>query len=271
MTSGVQPPSSGAPVPVAGVTGGPPVLGGQISNDPNTGNVVVAPNPGQVLQVRKGNTPTALQVYEYFHTNTDYSRIALNSQTNGPFSLAVETAPSTVIRALNISANGNIQLTAGGAFLFGGNGSNQWQVPTSGNLLAVTDASFDIGQSAFGRPRNIYITGTLFSVTGINTSGSIQFSGDGPAFLVRWNSGAYVQGQTNGLELASPGFTNPIHLRGSPITLDNTTQITLLQFNNAFATSATVGAATALPATPALYFNVIDQAGNPRKIPAYNP
>lgn len=107
-----QPINSGAPVPVPGVTGGPAVLGGQLSNDPNDGSVVVAPNPGNVLQVRKGNQPTAFQVYEYFHSNTDFSRIALNSQTNGPFQLAVETLPTSVVRDLQIIANGIITIQA---------------------------------------------------------------------------------------------------------------------------------------------------------------
>lgn len=110
MTSGQQPINSGAPQPVAGVTGGPPVLGGQISNDPNDGSVVVSPNPGNVLQIRKGSQPTALQVYEYSHSPTDFSRLALNSQAGGPFQLAVETQPPTVVRDLQILAPGVVTI-----------------------------------------------------------------------------------------------------------------------------------------------------------------
>lgn len=103
-----QPPFSGAPVPVSGVTGGPAVLGGQVSNDPSSGNVVISPNPGNALQIRKSSTPQAFQVYEYFNSNTDYSRISLNTQSGGPFQLAVETAPGSVIRDLQLIATGNI-------------------------------------------------------------------------------------------------------------------------------------------------------------------
>lgn len=110
MTQPNQPPFSGAPTPVSGVTGGPPVLGGQISNDPTTGNIVVAGNPGNVFQIRKGNTPQALQVYEYFHTNTDFSRLSLNAQTGGPFQLSVETLPASVIRDLQIIAPGIVSI-----------------------------------------------------------------------------------------------------------------------------------------------------------------
>lgn len=232
MTSGVQPPSSGAPVPVAGVTGGPPVLGGQISNDPNTGNVVIAPNPGQVLQVRKGNNPTALQVYEYFHTNTDYSRIALNSQTNGPFSLAVETAPSTVIRALQLNANGNL-------------------------LIATA---------------NVTLTPTLLTVPNLTATGNINavgagFSGNVSAANLTFASAGGVLGWPGGGQLTTD--TNFLYL--IPPTGGSILFTTIVRFNNAFTTTATAGAATALPATPALYITVLDAGGSQRKIPAYNP
>lgn len=102
MTQPPNPPFSGIPQPVQGVTGGPPTLGGQLGNDPQTGNVVISPNPGNATQIRKGSSPQALQVYEYFNSNTDYSRLSLNSQAGGPFQLAVETAPPTVVRELDI-------------------------------------------------------------------------------------------------------------------------------------------------------------------------
>lgn len=131
-----QPPFSGQPQPVQGVTGGPPVLGGQISNDPSTGNVVIAPNPGNVLQIRKGSNPQSLQVYEYFHSNTDYARVALNTQTNGPYQLQVETAPSTVIRELDINANGALKLNSGNApITLSANGNNGLVLNPNGIVL----------------------------------------------------------------------------------------------------------------------------------------
>lgn len=179
MTSGLQPRFSGAPQPVSGVTGGPAVLGGQISNDPNDGSVVVAPNPGNVLQVRKGSQPTALQIYEYFHTNIDYARLALNSQANGPFQLSVETAPSSVIRDLQIGANGN---------LWQFHGSNGEFFPVSNNL-------FDIGDATH-RVNNLYVNHLIpnpiasYSVTGVAGSPSTTSSSyvDVPDMILNLNS-----------------------------------------------------------------------------------
>ncbi len=43
-----------------------------------------------------------------------------------------------------------------------------------------------------------------------------------------------------------------------------------LRYNRAIVTSATAGAASALPATPACYFEIYDSGGTLRRIPAYN-
>lgn len=53
------------------------------------------------------------------------------------------------------------------------NGSARWTIDTSGNLLAATDASWDIGQSGATRPRHLYLSGDLtmggtLTVNGVN-------------------------------------------------------------------------------------------------------
>lgn len=170
MTQPGSPPNSGQPPPVQGVTGGPPVFGGQISNDPQNGNIVIAPNPGNVLQVRKGNVPQAIQVYEYFNTNTDYSRLALNTQTGGPFQLAVETAPSGLIRGLSILSNSDL--------VFNLNGANRWRmVGATGNFEPIG------GTGVIGSTTNpvssVYLT-SIFSPPGT----PIAF---GIGSTIRWN------------------------------------------------------------------------------------
>lgn len=100
-----QPIGSGAPTPVQGVTGGPPVLAGQIQNDPNDGSVVVSPNPGNVFQIRKGASPQALQIYEFFNASNNFARLAFNATLGGPFQIRVESTP-TVNRDLVINGSG---------------------------------------------------------------------------------------------------------------------------------------------------------------------
>lgn len=112
MTQPAAPPNSGAPQPVQGVTGGPAVFGGQISNDPNDGSIVVAPNPGNVFQLRKGNNPQALQIYERFTSNTIYTRLGFYAQLNGPFLITTEFsggAPQGA-RELDINAGTTLKL-----------------------------------------------------------------------------------------------------------------------------------------------------------------
>jgi hypothetical protein len=100
-----QPLFSGAPQPVQGVTGGPAVLGGQIGNDPNTGNVVINPAPGNAVEIRK--SPSAFNVYEYFNSNTDNVHITLATALGGPETIGVIAAPSTVSRDLQIVTSGS--------------------------------------------------------------------------------------------------------------------------------------------------------------------
>lgn len=103
----MQPVAAGAPQPVQGVTGGPGLPQGVASVDGTTGNVVISP-PNNTVQFRKTDSPQSLQVYEYFHSNTDFARIALEGQTGGPFQLAVEVEPPGVIRGLEINAGGSL-------------------------------------------------------------------------------------------------------------------------------------------------------------------
>lgn len=111
-----QPIGAGQPHPVQGVTGGPGLPQGVASVDGTTGNVVISP-PNNTVQFRKTDSPQALQIYEYFHNATDFSRLALNAQTGGPFQIEVETQPPGVIRDLVISASGTVTIQASELFV----------------------------------------------------------------------------------------------------------------------------------------------------------
>lgn len=160
MTQPASPPFSGKPVPVQGVTGGPSVFGGQIGNDPATGNVVITPNPGNVVQFRKGNTPQALQIYENFTDNNNYTRLGFYAQTGGPFLIQDEFNGSGGPRDLSIQSNQqlllggqqNLQLQTGGV--------TRWAVNNLGILLPQTDATLDIG-SPSNRVNNIYVANPI--------------------------------------------------------------------------------------------------------------
>jgi hypothetical protein len=163
-----QPINSGAPTPVQGVTGGPAVLGGQISSDPSTGNVVINPNPGNAVEVKKA--VSAFNVYEYFNSNTDNVRIGLQTATGGPEFIGVQAAPTSVTRDLAVGTTGNLSLGSGN--------TNRWTIfGTSGHLVANVDGVYDIGQSGLNRPRNIYalnaIVGGFLQLTSQGIAGNI--------------------------------------------------------------------------------------------------
>lgn len=109
MSSG-DPAGAGKPVPVMGVTGGPAVLNGTISQEPGSGSLILASNPSNVVQVRKGSSPQSFQVYEYYVSNSDFSRIAINTQAGGPFQIALESQPPGIVRALDIVSNGPVRI-----------------------------------------------------------------------------------------------------------------------------------------------------------------
>lgn len=110
-----QPINSGAPIPVQGVTGGPGLPQGVASVDGGTGNVIISP-PSNTIEQKKTDSPQSLLVYEYFHSNTDFVRVGLQTQTNGPEFVGVTVQPPGVIRDLTVGTTGNLLLAPGGAF-----------------------------------------------------------------------------------------------------------------------------------------------------------
>jgi len=183
-----QPPNSGAPQPVQGVTGGPPVLGGQIGNDPNTGNVVINPNPGNAVEIKK--SPSAFNVYEYFNSNTDNSRLTLATALGGPDVMGIVSAPTSVNRDLQIVASGNgvvripaLQLLAFTAQVTG----NNQAIPSGAQTLYTwgTTPATDIhnGIATFAAATGLTITKTgVYQLIangsyGVSTAGSLRYVG----------------------------------------------------------------------------------------------
>jgi len=101
VTQPNQPINSGAPTPVQGVTGGPN-LGGNATID-GGGNIVLTP-PSNAVEIKKG--PSALNVYEYFNSLTDYARLSLQTANGGPEVLGVFTQPPGINRDLNLVTSG---------------------------------------------------------------------------------------------------------------------------------------------------------------------
>lgn len=67
-------------------------------------------------------------------------------------------------------------------------GADRWRVNASGHLLAVDDATYDIGASGATRPRNIYSSSTIY------TGNHLQLVG-----AVLWNGGSNIQNPSDGV------------------------------------------------------------------------
>lgn len=217
-----QPPFSGAPAPVQGVTGGPGLPQGVASVDGTTGNVIVAP-PNNTIQFKKTDTPQSLQVYEYSHSTTDFARISLNAQTGGPFQLAVETAPAGTLRDLAILSPQNINVTAattvtiasqaGATAISGTNGVNLTTSGTGG--IGITSAQLVNIQAQ-----------TSINLTTVTSHMILTVQGVGNRIILktqntdRWHildTGHLVTPTDNSYDIGQPGSQRPrnMYLAGS--------------------------------------------------------
>lgn len=131
-----QPINSGAPAPVQGVTGGPGLNPGVAGVEGSTGNVVITP-PSNTFQLRKGDSPQSLQVYEFYHSNLDNVRIELLTATGGPEFIGVRAAPAGVVRNLRVGTTGNLILNAGNA--------DWWTIDATTGQLFMTGAAATSG------------------------------------------------------------------------------------------------------------------------------
>lgn len=179
-----QPIGSGAPAPVSGVTGGPGLPQGVASVDGGTGNVIISP-PSNTIEQKKTNVPQSLLVYEYFGSNTDFVRIGLQTQTNGPEFIGVTVAPAGVIRDLTIGTTGNLLLAPGGGLA--------WRVLATA-LAPVTNMTHNVGTGAAflnqlftdslslnGLVGVTIFAGNTVPGVGIGANGSYYFRSDTPA------------------------------------------------------------------------------------------
>jgi hypothetical protein len=196
-----QPLGSGAPVPVSGVTGGPGLPQGVASVDGGTGNVIISP-PSNTIEQKKTDAPQALLVYEFFHSNTDFVRVGLQTQTNGPEFIGVTVAPSGVLRDLVVGTSGNLRFAPGSGVT--------WIMDNTGLLYPNNNGLTDLGGSGANirniitRQLNLYsstgvIASSLFSGTGVpavglGVNGDIYFNLSGAALTTMYQkrAGAWV-------------------------------------------------------------------------------
>jgi len=197
MTQPNQPINSGAPLPVSGVTGGPGVLAGQIANDPGTGNVVINPNPGNAVEVKK--SPSQFNVYEYFNTNTDFARLALATALGGPEVIGVQAQPGSVNRDLQIVASGSGHVTIPALQLqFGSIVSSANTALTAGGYVPIPGSTQTLTAGVYLLMAEGSFTGTVNTALGLIIAPTTTGTSGAPNILSILGSGAALVGTAVG-------------------------------------------------------------------------
>jgi hypothetical protein len=147
----------------------------------------------------------ALVITEYQNSPTDFARMDIEAQVGGPFLIATDTQPTSVMRDIQIhpnrdlilNADRNAFLDAGGSItletfaaspiILGTNSIPRWQVDPNGHILPIANSTYDIG-SATLNARNMW--SNEFTATGTPTptgiGNTVQYSGH----LVQGNGAA---------------------------------------------------------------------------------
>jgi hypothetical protein len=113
------------------------------------GGVVGGGTQGSVLYVGAGGA-LAQDNANFFYDDTDHQLV-----------LGAGTAPKPSL-ILGDDASGLYRVGAD-AIGIATAGVGRWQVSATGQLLAITDASFDIGAPAATRPRHLYASGDIYA------------------------------------------------------------------------------------------------------------
>lgn len=146
------------------------------------------------------------------------------------YHLFTPAAAGSAITWTAAGSDSNIDIVTGtkgtGTYFLSTNSTNRWEVAgSSGHLLAVADATYDIGASGATRPRNMYLSGSAFISTILNLNNTLQ-TGATAGDAVAINTGGYrfsnaavtsaanygvVSDANNNLAFHVPGATDSIN------------------------------------------------------------
>lgn len=128
-----------------------------------------------VLAQRNG---TSAQQFAIYNTYTDASNYEVGQLRWSGNSFIINTG---------MSGTGTARVLK-----FGTGGTNRWNVDASGNFVAETDNSYDIGQSGATRPRNVYVAGNVTVGSDILVAGGTKLT---------WSAATKVSGTNDGVLL----------------------------------------------------------------------
>lgn len=122
-----------------------------------TGDALLVRDAANTIAQRNGTNAQAFRVYNTSaNSNVDFERLNLDWSANEARIFTSQGGTGSA-RNLNLGANGSVQ----------------WRINTSGNLLALTDNSFDIGASGATRPKDLYLAGAARQIGSQTTTGAL--------------------------------------------------------------------------------------------------
>jgi hypothetical protein len=130
----------------------------------NSPDVRLFRDAANTLALRNGTNAQAFNVYNTFTDASNYERLAF--VTGAAFEIQAQAAGTGTGKSIQIKGG------SGAGFFFGGGGAVQWQVNSSGNFLAQTDNTYDIGASGATRPRNVYVAASVVAGANIFAGGT---------------------------------------------------------------------------------------------------
>lgn len=148
----------------------------------NTGSVpdvLLVRGAADQLAQRRGTNPQNYQLFGTYTDASNYERLTIRGQAAAAFQILTEKAGTGVARALE----------------FGTDGTARWSIDaTGGHLLAVVDATYDIGASGANRPRHLFCTGNL-TLGGSILCGNVQISAPSAFY---WTSRSIIRSPSDG-------------------------------------------------------------------------
>ncbi len=146
---------------------------------PSSLDVLLERDAANALAMRNGASSQSFRLYNTYTDPSNYERLDINATTI-LFSKA-GTGADRELTFRNSTDFGNVYSGAQHTFRAANNSTTWWNITTTGNLVAGTDNTYDIGASGATRPRNVFIAGTYVAGSGVNIAAQARIvtSADG--------------------------------------------------------------------------------------------
>jgi hypothetical protein len=132
-------------------------------------DVAILRDDANILAQRRSTNAQTFRIYETSTDASNYSRMNIVAGTN--FDIQSQAAGTGTPRNIRIFTSGS------NAVQFGTAGTIRWEVSVTGNFVAQTDNTSDIGANGAGRPRDLWL-GRNADVRGsVYIGGFVEFLG----------------------------------------------------------------------------------------------